>query len=137
MSPGDIVLCSLYVLLGAFLLVLMICAIFDLEPPLAAEGGVNGGPPQLTFPGVGPPGALASYPRAMAASPVPDVALPYFPYLAARGGPPSSGGQASSETMTVGVCAICLDPLRRGQLCRGAGVPAHVPPGLRRRMGKE
>ncbi|CAL5052266.1 unnamed protein product [Urochloa decumbens] len=118
-SAGDIVICALYVLMGAVMLVLMIRAIFvddDQPPPAAAVGGG----PQLMFPDVGPPGVLAPYPRAMAAVPVvPAVALPYFPYAAAaRGGAPSSGGQgqASSETSTV-VCAICLDPLQQGQPC--------------------
>ncbi|OEL32522.1 hypothetical protein BAE44_0006459, partial [Dichanthelium oligosanthes] len=36
--------------------------------------------------------------------------LPYFPYAA-----PGGSGRRASET-TVG-CAICLDPLRRGQPC--------------------
>ncbi|CAL5047188.1 unnamed protein product [Urochloa decumbens] len=123
-SAGDIVVCAWYVLMGAVMLVLMIRAIFvdDDQPPAAAEGGG----PRLTLPEVGPPGALAPYPRAMAPAPAPvpaAVALPYFPYAsAARGGPPSSGGgQASSETTTV-VCAICLDQLRRGQPC--SEVPA-------------
>ncbi|CAN6164357.1 unnamed protein product [Urochloa humidicola] len=121
-SPGEIVLCAFYVLACAVLLVLLLG---DFCNPPPAEGGAGGG--QLhQFPDGGSPGSLAPYgPRipATAAAPVlPAVAsqpaLPYFPYAAVQGGPRSSGGQASM----VVVCAICLDPLRRGQPC--SEVPA-------------
>ncbi|CAN6214325.1 unnamed protein product [Urochloa humidicola] len=120
-SPGVIVLCAFYVLAGAVLLVLLLRAMCG-PPP--AEGAADGGQLLIMSPDSGSPGSLAPYgPRLRPAMvPVPAVlpavaAQPYFPYAAARGGP-SSGGQASTTV----VCAICLDPLRRGQPC--SEVPA-------------
>jgi hypothetical protein len=117
MSPGLIALCALYALSGAVLFVLLLRAICDQPPP--AEG--VDGRQQIRFPVVVPPPATTmGAPPALVLAPsalvTPPVALPYFPY-ASRGG--RSGGQVSSETV---VCAICLDPLRRGQPC--SGVPA-------------
>lgn len=102
MSPGDIALYFLYVLTGAVLIVLMLRAICEQQPP-AAEGVHLQRSPIVA---VRPPAPAP-------AAPVPPVALPYFPYAARRG---IGGGR---ETV---VCAICLDPLRRGQPC--SEVPA-------------
>ncbi|KAF8723674.1 hypothetical protein HU200_021636 [Digitaria exilis] len=69
--------------------------------------GVDGRQQQQRFPiAVWPPGTVPAGGAAV---------LP----VAARGGIIGGGREASSETV---VCAICLDPLRRGQPC--SEVPA-------------
>ncbi|KAL6606982.1 hypothetical protein ACP70R_042635 [Stipagrostis hirtigluma subsp. patula] len=89
--PGDAVVLALYVLLVIVLLVTMIHS--SCRRPADDVDGVQQRVPA-------PPETAAAAPS-----------LPCFPYAAQEGG----GGGGALETTAV--CAICLEPLRRGQPC--------------------
>ncbi|KAL6839617.1 hypothetical protein ACP4OV_030556 [Aristida adscensionis] len=103
--PGDAVLLALYIVLVIVVFVTMI-RFYCEQPPADADGAAQPRVPVSPETAASPAAEVA--PAAAAAA----AALPCFPYAA--------GGRVRAAEAAV--CAICLEPLRRGQLC--AEVPA-------------